>query len=314
MVSPSMSVKMPTLRWRYRSGVIWQVISRSCGQAGSVKPRGGGNAFVSSPISWRSDVRMNDTNVFGSFAGVASTPSSVSSSVPSFPITGLSRGFPASCNAETARSAHRTKRVGWISDGGAMRGRCLPMGILGVVLVTLLASGACGRARPITYPIAPGISASFPPSQMKASVDYAKTFCSVLAEPAFAGERWETCDRYVKMPAATSPEALPEPNPNGSWTLLILGGFSAQCFVPNVIAFNDAAEHLRDKHAINFHHLDVDAFGSSERNAELIRDQLRRLSESQFIVVAHSKGAADIMVALTKYPAELQRIKAFITV
>jgi hypothetical protein len=190
-----------------------------------------------------------------------------------------------------------------------MKERRLPMHMLGVVLMAL---GACSWARPVTYPIPSGISASFPPSQMKASVEYAKTFCSVLAEPAFAADRWESCDRYVKMPAATPAGTLTAADP--SWTLLLIGGFGAQCFVPKVIAFKDAAEHLRDKHSVGFHHLEVDGFGSSERNAEIIRDRVARLTESRFIVVAHSKGAADIMVALTKYPSELQRIKAFITV
>lgn len=190
-----------------------------------------------------------------------------------------------------------------------MRGRRLPVTVLGIALFAI---GACSWARPVTYPIPSGISASFAPSLVKASVEYAKTFCSVLAEPTFAREGWEACDHYVKMQAATPAGTLA--TPESSWTLLLIGGFGAQCFGTDVVAFEDAAKHLRDTHSIGFHHIEVDAFSSSERNAEIIRDKVGRLTESRFIVIAHSKGAADIMVALTKYPTELQRIKAFVTV
>jgi pimeloyl-ACP methyl ester carboxylesterase len=148
---------------------------------------------------------------------------------------------------------------------------------------------------------------------MNPSVNYAKMFCSVLSEPSIAAERWNPCDTYVDMPSATPPATLD--GLSTKWTLLLIGGFGAQCFVPkDIIAFRDAAEHLKDKHQVDWHLLQVDGFGSSEDNATQIKDQVGQLKEPRFIVIAHSKGAADTLVALTTYPKELTRIDAVITV
>jgi pimeloyl-ACP methyl ester carboxylesterase len=146
---------------------------------------------------------------------------------------------------------------------------------------------------------------------MVTSRDYAKTFCSVLAE--FSSEGWESCNKYVDMTVATPPEKLEKVSTD--WTLLLLAGFGGQCLYPDVTVFLDAAEHLKDKHQIPWHHIPVEGFGSSERNAELIREEVAKLpSSEQFIIVAHSKGAADAMVALKLYPAQLSRVKALITI
>jgi pimeloyl-ACP methyl ester carboxylesterase len=179
-----------------------------------------------------------------------------------------------------------------------------------LVVVVLGATVGCTWARPMGYPIEPGLSASFTPSERTASETYAEVFCSVL-EAEF-GAKWESCDKYVRMAAPYPPRPL-DAIPAG-WTLLRVGGFGAQCVADTAEAFADAGAHL-ETHGLAQYHVPVGAFDTSERNAERIRDFVVKLgSGHRFIVVAHSKGAADMMVALTSYPNELKGVRALITV
>ena len=182
--------------------------------------------------------------------------------------------------------------------------------IVAVALVVLLA--ACIKTPPVTYPIPPGISASVPPSQLKMSLQYASTFCSVLRERAFDGDGWGACDTYLKMEAV--PQPAPPPELSNDWTLLLVGGLGAQCFAPDVVAFDDAARHLEKFHSMKSYVIPVAAFDTTEQNAVALRDYVAKLSEKRFIAVTHSKGAADFMVALAAYPNELKRVEALITV
>src|SRR5262245_34157908 len=90
-------------------------------------------------------------------------------------------------------------------------------------LVALIATAGCTWARPATYPIEPGLSASFTPSERLTSEYYAEMFCSVL-EAEFSAP-WDSCDKYVRMPSPYAPRELKE-IPSG-WTLLRIGGFGA---------------------------------------------------------------------------------------
>ena len=179
-----------------------------------------------------------------------------------------------------------------------------------------LLAAACSRnAPPVTYPVPPGVSASYRGTQLRASEDYAKMFCSVLAERSFAAGNWASCDKYVLMPHQ-QPASVPLDEIPTRWTLLLLGGFGAECLKDTVTAFSDAAEHLDQIHRVRSVRVPVSAFGSSEDNATEILKFMREPAQAgkEFIVVAHSKGAADMMVALENYPQELASIKALVTI
>ncbi|MGH9140887.1 MAG: hypothetical protein ACRD2I_07075 [Vicinamibacterales bacterium] len=179
-------------------------------------------------------------------------------------------------------------------------------------MATALVGAGC-RIPPAKFGIPPGISTSFSPDALRTNRRYQARFCSVLAEREFAAEKWTTCRNYVDMPAALPPEALDVISTD--FTLLLVGGFGAQCFAPTVVAFKDAAEHLRTIHKVGYHVIKVAAFGSSEDNAEMIKDAVAKLPEQRFIAVTHSKGAADFMVALTKFgSSDLKRVEALVTV
>lgn len=177
-----------------------------------------------------------------------------------------------------------------------------------VVCSALLAS-ACHLARPVTYGLPPGQSASYSPSQREPAVAYAKVFCSVLATEF---SHWGACKDYVLM--ETSYPAEPLDALATDWTVLRIGGFGAQCMADTATAFEDAGTHLLDKHQIESLHVPVGAFDSSEKNAERIRDFVLQHPSKKFIVVAHSKGAADTLVALALYGRQLTQIEAVITI
>ena len=172
-------------------------------------------------------------------------------------------------------------------------------------------STSCTWARPAVHDLVPGQSASFNPNQLRVSERFSRTFCSVL-ETEY-GARWDSCDRYVQMPAAHPPAHLDALHTDRK--LLLIAGFGAQCLASKLTVFADAATHLHAAHQVSSHHLPVGAFDSSEQNALLIRNHIAgQPPTDRFIVIAHSKGAADVMVALAKYPQELQSVEAVITI
>lgn len=187
----------------------------------------------------------------------------------------------------------------------------MPVSRAVAVAALVLGLTGCTWARPVTYSIDPGLSASFTPSQLVASDGYARMFCTVL-ETEFA-TAWGPCADYVKMATSHPPGTL-VPIPAG-WTLLRLGGFGAQCLASKAEAFEDAGDHLEQVHGLPSLHVPLGAFDTSEMNAVRIRDFVAgRPATEKFIVVAHSKGAADMMVALTTFPAQLTQVRALITV
>ena len=186
-----------------------------------------------------------------------------------------------------------------------------------VLVASLAASGfactSCARHGPPAFlRLPPGISAAFTEDELKTNRKFQAVFCSVLGERDSTSENWESCNQYVEMPQALPGEEPPKLSTD--FTLLSVGGFGAECFSPTVEVFKDALEHLQSIHGVTYYHIPVHAFGSTEHNAEIIRDTVKALSEKRFIAVAHSKGAADFMYALSNFPSELKRVEALITV
>jgi pimeloyl-ACP methyl ester carboxylesterase len=178
----------------------------------------------------------------------------------------------------------------------------------GVVALAVTVMAACvPKAGPVDYPIPPGISASFSPSQRAATTTFGDLFCEVLGE--FSG--WQPCATYVQDAAASAP---PIPSTiSTDWTLLLVGGLGAECFAPKVETFKDAADHLAT-HGITSHRIPVAGFGTTDANAQTIRDFVVARNEPKFIALTHSKGAADFMRAMEKFPGDMTRVQALITV
>jgi hypothetical protein len=186
--------------------------------------------------------------------------------------------------------------------------------LLGAMTAAALAFAACRLAPPVNYPIPPGASASFNPTQLALSREYAQTFCSVL-EKEFSSEGWSSCGKYLKIDQTPPAAQLTELPTN--WMLLLVGGFGSQCYADKVPVFGDAADHLRRNHQLESVPISVAAFDSSESNAKQIVAAVGAIENQtgkNLIAIAHSKGAADWMVALAAYPTQLKRVKALITV
>jgi hypothetical protein len=186
-----------------------------------------------------------------------------------------------------------------------------PRARLILIVAAFAGAGGCAWARPVEYGLEPGISASFAPSERNTALKFEKMFCTVL-EGEF-GADWGACDTYVRMPQAHPPDALA--GMPTDFTVLQLGGFGAQCMINVAETFGDAAEHLRTAHGITAVHVPLGAFDSSEDNAVRIRNFVQaRPNTEKFIVLAHSKGAADLMVALANHGSDLTQIRGVVTV
>src|SRR5262245_43072980 len=93
-------------------------------------------------------------------------------------------------------------------------------GTLIAVFLTALVIG-CRVVPPVTYPMPPGVSASFEPDQLKTSKRFLQAFCSVLAERPFESDHWGECKKYVDMPTSLPPQSLSDEKLK-DWALLLV--------------------------------------------------------------------------------------------
>lgn len=97
--------------------------------------------------------------------------------------------------------------------------------------------------------------------------------------------------------------------------LAIVPGYGADCFAGLVSILGDARAHLD---AIGWRSIDVpiEGLSSSTRNAELIRDHLiaEPLPQGErLVLLGYSKGAADMLEALARYPEIRPRVAAAVS-
>jgi len=139
---------------------------------------------------------------------------------------------------------------------------------------------------------------------------FREIFCGVLErDGGDCGRRLWTvgCEPPpTGRPAPAGPLARP-------WRVLLVTGFGAQCFAHLVRAFEDAQTRLRDLGAALVH-VPVTAFGGVAENAAIVRDAV--LSEPEgapVVLLGYSKGAADTMEALLRFPELAGRVAAFVS-
>lgn len=140
---------------------------------------------------------------------------------------------------------------------------------------------------------------------------FREIFCTVLARDG------EDCGRWLwtvghepaapSQPVAIGPFAHP-------WRVLVVTGFGAQCFAHLVRAFEDGEPRLKALGA-ELVHLPVTAFGSVAQHATIVRDAVMSLPQDRPVVLlGYSKGAADSLEALQRFPELATRVAAFVSV
>lgn len=142
---------------------------------------------------------------------------------------------------------------------------------------------------------------------------FREIFCTVLAREG--GD----CDARLWR-VGSEPAAGGAPVPEGPfahrWRILLVTGFGAQCFAHLVRAFEDAEERLTALGA-GLVHVPVTAFGGVAQNAAIVRDTVLAQEPgdgTRLVLLGYSKGAADTMEALLRYPELGEHVAAFVSV
>lgn len=132
----------------------------------------------------------------------------------------------------------------------------------------------------------------------------AELFSAVLAGENPDGGLWSAPGTYLEAAGGNGPsEATIQrelQRPMRPYRVLIVPGFMSACsFTASATAgaFHQALEHLKTAHGVDAQLLQVPD-DSCENNGKLIARYLREHPGPKFIVVGHSKGAADLQLAL----------------
>jgi len=142
-----------------------------------------------------------------------------------------------------------------------------------------------------------------------AAQSFADVFASVLHAENPDGGSWGGSAEYLVV--AGKPTVALQPAIN-QYRLLVVPGFITAC-APHEQAFQQARQHLRDKHGVDAEYLQVPD-DSCEQNGMRIANYLRKHANGKkYIVVGHSKGAADLQEALQQ-PGVASLVAAFISV
>jgi pimeloyl-ACP methyl ester carboxylesterase len=149
---------------------------------------------------------------------------------------------------------------------------------------------------------------------------FAEIFNAVLTGENPDGGLWSGADAYLeaagesgKPSQATIRRVLQKPI--RQYRVLIVPGFMSACsFTESATAgaFYQALEHLKTAHGVDAQLLQVPD-DSCENNGKLITQYLREHPGPKFIVVGHSKGAADLQMALQDRAAA-DRVVAFVSI
>lgn len=178
-----------------------------------------------------------------------------------------------------------------------------------------------------TEPLAPQSAAapvSSPVPVSQAGIEdgrgrFREIFCAVLAARSTAGAREMSCDRALER-LADEPRGSGRPVDPAALrpdrTVLFVPGLFSDCIAQDS-RFAQTMQVRVTEMGYRARTVPVSGLSSSSRNAGLIRDALAKLPESEpsrrAIIVGHSKGVVDTLVALVAYPETRAKVAAVIS-
>ena len=218
----------------------------------------------------------------------------------------LAPGDPLSCRVNVVQASNLQRHA---RNAAALRVAAL-LSLLGSCTVT-------GPNTALRIPLTTADVATVP-SIVDGRARYRALFCAVLSnsEPGAPERRcddilWRLPGEAPPLPAATGPSVL-DPH----MRLLIVGGAFSDCFPPASTAFFRSATQLR-KMGLTVEYAAISGRSSSEFNARIIATHIAALpanGRGPLVVVAHSKGTADVLETLARYPETASRVAAVVSV
>ena len=181
-----------------------------------------------------------------------------------------------------------------------------PMKVCAVIAAAVWLGGCA-------MPVLPSGDAEVPlPTGVAPAADLRGAYRAALcARPAMAGD---ACAQTLYRFAGEVPAAAPSPAIADRYRLLFVPGFLASCFT-SIHTFADVVAAAREA-GFAVDELRAGGRDSVAANARGLADQIARLPSDgrRLVVIAHSKGAADILEAIVRQPGLAARIEAIIGV
>jgi len=201
-------------------------------------------------------------------------------------------------------------------------GSSRPLCTLAISLVAVFTMYGCAS----TYRIAPAQSSALvmvPANQAgihDRRPEFRNIFCAVLHARTSDEGLTDDCDQRLlrladEAPLSTGPVSLDVSTQ--AITVMFIPGFASDCVDESKQAKTQFKDHLA-RFGYHFERLRVSGISSSESNAQAIRDAILADPDlgttRKTVIVGHSKGVVDTLVALANYPELQSRVNAVISV
>lgn len=171
----------------------------------------------------------------------------------------------------------------------------------------------------VTMPHAP-VSVDVPAGVSDGRARFTEIFCSVLQERGDSLPDYRPCEEALsRLEGQPRGDARPVdlgPSPSGLQARMV-HGLGYACIAAWLPPFATTREYLA-RFGFDMQPLDVDALSGTETNAGQIRDAIMAMPQqagpSRVVLFGYSKGAADVLDAIVRYPEIQQRVAAVVSI
>jgi len=148
---------------------------------------------------------------------------------------------------------------------------------------------------------------------------YREIYCAVRAERGTTLPFDRPCDTGAalrQLPGEGAPTGRPVAlgRSTAGYTVVFVPGLLAECLASQSTVFGDARANL-EAQGYRTAYIQTRGRQSSEINAGIIQDAIRAMpADARIILVTHSKGTVDSLVALSEYPDLADKVVALVSV
>jgi pimeloyl-ACP methyl ester carboxylesterase len=148
---------------------------------------------------------------------------------------------------------------------------------------------------------------------------YREIYCAVRAERGTSLPFDRPCENSAALwllPGEGSPTGRPVAlgRSSAGYTVVFVPGLLAECLASQSTAFADARANI-EAQGYDTGYIQTRGRQSSETNAVIIRDAIRAMpADARIILVTHSKGTVDSLMALSDYPDLADKVVALVSV